>query len=419
MMIKNNIRGGALYYAVFISFMIALLGGLLTLNVMMHHASNIKMLQTQKYDRNISSAFLLLSEKPEIVKLHEQADIDLYGDGSDIISISKSQWGGYFLIKASAGKGRLERNSVALFGQRLFSTEKKALYLAERGQALSLSGQSIIKGNCCLPKSGIRKAYIEGKSFFGTELLTGEISQSESELPLINNFLISNLDYIDKASLRDSVIDIAFLSNADSIHNSFFNRTLQLYSPDWIFINNKKLEGNIRVVSRQGITISNSTKVSGIIVCAPKIETEENFSGNIQLFATDSIIIKNGARIYYPSTITIPETKSNKALISIEENCKIAGDIVLGNGVMDNHNECRIKAGSTITGTVYCNGNLQLNGAVQGCVMTKGFILRTSGSIYENHLLDAEIDLSKLPEIYSALIKDDKIEKCQMIKILR
>lgn len=419
--IRNRVRGGALYYAIFVSFMVALLGGLLSMNVMIHHASTTDMLQSQRFERNISSAFLLLSEKPDAVKLHGHAEIDLYDDESDIITVSKSQWGGYFLIRASAGKGRLKKTSIALFGYQLPPDEKKALYLAEKGQALSLSGRTIIKGNCSLPKSGVRKAYIEGKSFSGGELIDGKISESGTELPSIGELLTSNLKCIDtQDGLNDSIINISFLSHFDTINNSFFNRTLQLYSNDWIFLDNKNLEGNIRVVSKQGVTISGSSKISGIIVCAPKIETEEDFSGTIQLFATDSIIVKKGARLHYPSMIAIPETKNNRALISIEQNCMIAGDIVLGNNESsDNRQECRIKAGSVITGTIYCDGNLLLNGAVHGCVMTKGFMLRTSGSSYENHLLDATIDVSKLPEMYSTVIRVDKAEKYKMIKLQR
>lgn len=418
---RNDVKGGALYYAIFISFIVTLLGGLLTMNVMLHNVSDTEMLNAQRYERNISSALILISEKPDILKMDGYVNIDLYGDDLDKVSAFTYRWGGYQLLKIDSGEEKRKISCIALFGKDISGNEKIALDLSDKGQALSLSGHTIIKGDCRLPKSGLRKAYIDGRSFSGSTLVDGKISASKPELISTGKFLKKNLDCIkDPSASYDSIVNISSFPLIDTMRNSFFNKTLQLYSQNWIMIDAETIEGNIRIVSQKGVTISGSAKTSEIIVCAPKIETGENFCGNLQLFATDSIIIKKGARFLFPSVIAIPETSNKLALINIEENCIISGDIFLGsNTLANNHDECRINKGSVLTGTVYCDGNLQLNGTIHGRVITKGFVLRTSGSIYENHLLDATIDVSLLPPMYSSAFSQDQADKFKIIKLMR
>jgi len=49
---------------------------------------------------------------------------------------------------------------------------------------------------------------------------------------------------------------------------------------------------------------------------------------------------------------------------------------------------------------VYSNGFLELKGEVFGSVVCQSFILRTASSVYENHLLNTTIDITKLPKNY-------------------
>ena len=416
------LKAGALYYAIFISFLVALLGGFFIMNVWMHHAHTLSIITEQRLVRNVHSALLLAQEVPDLVPNNGSRDIDLFDDGNDVVSISKTQWGGYCLLKALAQGKYRQKSAIALCGKDIFVNENIALYLADKEQYLSLSGNTIIKGDCYLPKLGLRRAYIEGYSFLGTNMTEGKVLNSKPQLPTLNASLItSNLEYLKgTVSSSDSLVDMNVLLKTDAIRHSFYKKTLVLYSNRWVTLANKVLQGNIRIISSKGVTISNTTQTNNIIVYAPKIEVEKGFAGNLQLFARDTILINDGVRLLFPSFIAIAESQNTKAFISIGKGCNILGDVVLtttGN-TKDAQAECSVNIGAAITGRVYCTGKLELKGAVHGTVYTQGFILRTPGSIYENHLLNAVINFKALPVFYSGSLINDPVERYKMVKWL-
>ena len=53
-----------------------------------------------------------------------------------------------------------------------------------------------------------------------------------------------------------------------------------------------------------------------------------------------------------------------------------------------------------IKGQLFVNGTIDLKGSIHGNVTTKSFTLRTAASIYDNHLLNATIDATKLSTYY-------------------
>ena len=83
------------------------------------------------------------------------------------------------------------------------------MYLADQNKPLSLTGRTQITGNCYLPKAGVKRAYIEGKSFVGNKLINGTKYNSNKTLPPINKELINeNLkNFFPKESINDSLMD--------------------------------------------------------------------------------------------------------------------------------------------------------------------------------------------------------------------
>lgn len=414
------VKAGALYYAIFISFIVALLGGFFIMSIWMHHAHITNILTSQRLERNVHSAILLVQEVPGVVSGNRPVEIDLFNDGNDIVTLTINQWGGYCMFKASAKGKFTQRTAIALCGKDIFENEKIALYLADKEQSLSLSGNTSIKGDCFLPKQGLRRAYIEGISFSGKNLTDGKIGNSKSQLPLISdNLITSNLQYFNnRLCPSDSQVDINILFKSDTLKNSFFEKTLVLHSKQWITLSDKVIQGNIRIISSKGVTIGSSLKSNDIIVYAPKIEVEKGFAGNLQMFATDTIMIKDEVRLLFPSFIAITETQNLKALINIGKRSEIAGDVLLSvNGSPGNNKaECDINEDAVITGRVYCEGRMELKGSVNGTVYTNGFVLRTQNSIYENHLLNATINFNALPVFYCGSLITEPIERFKMVK---
>lgn len=416
------VKAGALYYAIFISFLVALLGGFFIMNVWMHYAHTQIILTGQRLVRNVNSALLMAEEIPSLVPDNSSTEVDLFNDGNDLVSITKTTWGGYCMIKTESAAKYSRKSNIALVGKDIFKSEKIALYMVDKGQFLSVCGMTVIKGDSYLPKSGVRRAYIEGKSFLGTKLVDGKILNSKDELPSLNTQMIgSNRQYLNgQESISDSLVDMNFLLKVDTIKNSFYRKTLAFFSSKWVTLSNKVLLGNLRIISTKGVTISNSVQAKDIIVYAPKIEIERGFSGNLQLFATDTILVNDGVRLFFPSFLAIPETQNHIAYISIGKDCNVLGDVLLSfkGDTKNNKLECLLNAGSTITGRIYCDGKLEIKGAVNGTVYTSSFILRTLGSTYANHLLDAVINFNVLPEYYSGSLMNENIERYKTVKWL-
>jgi len=54
-----------------------------------------------------------------------------------------------------------------------------------------------------------------------------------------------------------------------------------------------------------------------------------------------------------------------------------------------------------ITGLVYCDAIMQHQGCIHGSLYCKKFVLKTVSSIYENHLLDAEVNSTDVSSFFS------------------
>jgi len=398
------LKAGALYYAILVSFLVALLSGFLMINIRFHHFHTQNLIQSQRLERNIKSALVVAKETLSAYNSNQAVSIDLYNDEADVVMVTKKQWGGFYLLKAEASWRQVQHSAIEMCGNDIFCDEPVALYLADKERYLSISGNTNLKGNCYIPKLGIRRAYIEGASYTGKEMIHGKTQISKSSLPEIDPlFPAANRDYLTGSNfMADSLVAISRLLKSDSITNSFYQKTVIFYSDLWISLANKSLKGNIRVVSSRGVTLGNKSEIRDIIVYAPKIEVESGFTGTVQLFATDTIIVREDARLLFPSLISILATKSKNPYIEIEKKCKISGDIVLlaQNG-SNTQAECDLDEESAINGRIYCDGKLQIKGTINGSLYCTGFILRTPSSLYENHLLNVTIDFPSLSKYYS------------------
>ena len=62
-------------------------------------------------------------------------------------------------------------------------------------------------------------------------------------------------------------------------------------------ISDKIIRGNIKIISSKGITVNARSDIQDVILYAPRIEIESNFTGTLQLFAKDTIMIGEGVSL--------------------------------------------------------------------------------------------------------------------------
>ncbi len=420
------LKASSLMYALTISLLIALVIGSVIMFSGFTHRELQQLLLNDKGIRNSSSGITLLMGDQEIIKSGESKTLDLYGEGTDSVLLKKQNWGVFDLITSKSIQKGNAKTLMALSGSGFDSATCCALYLEDDDKPLSVCGATLIKGHCFLPKAGIKRAYIEGENFTGSKMTEGTVENSKKQLPEIEQALITELKtYFTGECIHagDSVMNIDEQGLRDTVYNSFGKKTIFLISGENIKLTNRKIGGNIVLISTKKITISDDCSLEDVLVFAPKIEIEDGFTGNLQVFASDSLLIGKECKLNYPSAIGVLSIVSDsvaKPNALIKDQTIIEGVVL---GYQDETNEKKslsvsIDKGVKITGQVYCNGSLDLKGSVFGTVMCKRFVLTTSSSVYENELLDAVIDNSKLPGYFAGLALDEKKYLKKIVKWL-
>ncbi len=410
------IKASSLFYAIVISLIIAIVSSSLILFAYLSRIEFDNFEMNQRINLNADSGLNLLLSQQSLLEVNQQKTIDLYNRGEDSVFLSRRSWGAYEIVISKAVFKKLEAISIAQIGYYPDSSDLYSLYLSDNGKPLALCGKTIIKGNVFLSKAGLKRAYIEGQSFIGNTLIDGQTRQSKTELPNFNKELIATIQLIlsqKRVAEDDSLIVIEKELSGDS----FKNRTLVLASTNSIRISNGIYEGNIAIVSDKQITVSASAILKDVIIAAPRIIFEKEFKGNLQAFASDSVIVEKDVSLYYPSVLAI--VKGNKlpniSAIILNENDTIMGNIFVYKSDSDPLKQVliRLHDKSVVIGQIYSNGYVDVKGLVKGSIMCNKIILNTPSSVYENHLLNAAIDLPALSKHYVGinLVEESTVKK--------
>lgn len=413
------LKAGALLYTVLLSFLISLISGFFILTSSYYNKYLDIAFQQDKLISNVNSAINLVLSDYTIIT-GQNTKIDLYDEGTDNVEIEQKSWGMYNILNVTAKWRSYFHTKTLLLGDNIFETEKVSLYLVDENNYLSVCGNTKLKGLCYLPKLGVRRAYIEGQSFSGSKLVDGEIKESAKQLPEINKQLLeSNISMLKgKKNQNDSIRFYDEFAENDTIFNSFTNKTLVLNTSPSTILNNKIIKGNIVIRSAANLQIDNSVSIEDVLIYAPSVVVSSNFEGSLQIIASDSIIIENDCILKFPSQLCLISEK--ESFISIDEDCEIAGAVVLykNSNNYKEHSKIIISEDATIYGQVYCNDMVQLEGKIYGILYCKNFILTTASSVYENHLLNAEIDFSKLNKNFVGINLLNNTKKKDNIKWL-
>lgn len=403
------IKAGSLFYAIVISLIIATTSSSFILSAYLSNIQADNFEINQLLHRNASSGYNLLLSQQTLVGVNQNTCIDLFDNGTDSVYLERKQWGAY---EIAISKAVLRNRNVVRIGITGFcpNPEKTySLYLADEDKPLSVCGSAHIKGKAFLPKAGIKRAYIEGQSFTGSTLIDGEIKQSGNNIPAFNKELLTYLQSVftsGKITENDSILELQNGLRGDSIRNSFLTKTLVLSSRVPLVLNSGSYRGNITIVSEKQITISPAVELNDIVLFAPKIIIESGFKGNIQAFASDSLIVQKKVALRYPSVLGLIKnnTTLSPSAILLSEDDTVAGNIFVYKDLNNTQQAGLIIPEKTfIIGQVYSNGYVDLKGTINGSLMCSKIMLTTPSSVYENHLLGGIIDVSKLPPQYTGI----------------
>lgn len=385
------VKAHSLLYAVYICLLMAILcGGLLLLSNLYNQLNLYYVTHESLYISNQSAVNYALGNNLllEEDELKEETGIH------SLFSVKK-----HGLLPLLLTQSVVQNDTVSsayFIGQRNLK-DKTALYMANFSQPLNLSGNVTINGDVFMPTEQFKETYINNKP--NTVRFKGNKKKSEIQLPSISNQCTS----IFEIKNNDKVALDAIEKKNDSIYvNSFFKETVTLKINSTV-LSNKIIKGNFIITASDSIYIRKNNVLEDVIIMAPKIAIEEGFTGNIQIFAKESITIEKEVTLNYPSIVALYNNeKDKKTFIKINKEVKVAGTVFLfGNDIVHlDTNTLEIEEKGTIIGTVYCTGILTLKSDVYGSVITNKINHKTAITSYSNTLADIIIDVAKKPNYF-------------------
>lgn len=408
-----DLKGGAIIFALAILLFASVLISLFIVLNTTYTKINLKHI-------NYSKSILKLNES---FKLGYYLNTAQYKGGmSDMnskeIEINKKLWGSYFLISS---KVKLDSNNyiskVGIIGSQL--EKDYSLYIANNNSKVSVTGNTLIKGNCFLPEKGVGISYVEGKSYTKKQLVFGNVNTSKSSLPPINDFIIQdNENKLNGifSSQTDSTINLNDIPS-NQIENSFYNKTLVIYSNSSLTLDASwKLKGNIILYSPTNVVIQQGATLQDVIIYSKNILVNQNVSTSCQLVAEKTVYIDSNSQFNYPSTLmTIGDSSS----INLIGNSTINGSILSLNKNPNSFNFISIEKNASVTGFIYSMNKTEVKGSVFGKIITRKLFHKSPSTEYSNTLIDATVDNSTIENFYSipSLLKE-KTPKIEVIKWL-
>lgn len=395
----TKVQGGSLFYALAISVIIAMITCSILLAEHFTRISLVNDITNEEVIRNAESGIILACTDSES-DYSEGKDIDLFGHGKDSVFIRRKPWGCFDVCISSAHTRNISFGKIALIGCKDSPQDSYALWLADMDRPLSVTGATELRGKCYLPKSGVERAYIEGSSYQGNQLVYGEMTTSSRFIPVPDQDRLAYIEGLLKAEANenDSTVSWDEIQSLDTISRSFKEKAIVVSEHQPIHIH-QNIMGQVFIISSVSIFVSNTSELTNVILVAPRIEIEEKSEGQFQAIARDSLIVGKDVRLEYPSALIVRADKLSPefAGLVIEENTKIMGDVfgyVKDNDVRQ-HVTISINIDAIIYGSVYCNDLVDQKATVIGSVTCSKFVLKTNSAVYENHLMNAVIDRPK------------------------
>lgn len=411
--LSRRLKAGALQYVVFMALLIAiLLATFLTLTYIQGQFK-IKTLFFKQTIFNADQGFKRIANAPRVLDISKELILD---DAlEEKLNFTRTRWG---LFDKIILRSTIKNNSfikMGLFGGK--SISKTALYLKDNNRPLVVVGDTYIQGEVFLPRKQVKRGNIGGHSYYGEQLIYGQIKASTENLPIWND-----RTYIQELCLGQiNKENMVFLDiSSKDIHLHSFNKPTRIIAQDAsIHLSDIVLKGNIIVQSSTAITIENSAVLEDVLLIAPTIEIKSRVKGNFQAFASKNIKVGANCELKYPTVLMVALKNKIKAKVSaaskqkevvsilIAENTEIRGSIgFFDKGKKTGYNaQLLLEEGTEVYGELYCDKNIELKGSVYGQVVCHGFIAKQFGSVYQNHIYNGYISFDKLSPAFVGSFK--------------
>ena len=404
---NTRIRAGALLATLIVSLVAMCLCASILLLVyyfrMLHSNDSME----DRLDAELFSGISYILGTGSYQNAVKESYLDIGDSTQDTIHISQAGWGCFMYAMVEAKAPRKVLQKAILYGASFQPQEEACLYLTDHNEPLALVGNTRIGGDAYLPRAGIRQGYLEQRGYAGSQLVWGSIDTSTKSLPSLDNDFITFCSSVGQRC-RDTASGFTPIPD-EGVRTSFLD-SLQIFRQKGdIRLGNMAISGKAMIISDSILEVSSSAQLENVILMAPVIIFHSGFKGNLQDFASDSIVVEQGCHLTYPSALVIAPGRDSLTMsnLTLYEGVTVDGVVM---ALSDQRHaympRVRISEGAAVNGWVYCNGYCYLQGQVTGTVFTDYFLYSKGPSVFDNMLVDATMekaDRSYMPGLFSPL----------------
>jgi hypothetical protein len=402
---RKVLKGGALLYVVLLSLIVsALLGAYLFVNFYQQVLLNRYYFSSLAADNLESGMVRYLAEG---FPLQTESEFALFGSAVDSCQIRSEHWGLFGLVHGRGVHGQARQERSCLVGRHLPPAMQFSLYLSDGRQPLVLIGHTRLEGRLFLPAAGLKTGYVGRRSYEGRQLHYGSRKnsrQATAYAPAPTPQLTSVWAILNQIEARAETGDQQVLTGAQ-IDQDWAGEVHEVRTLGSLELQASSMRGKCRLIAGGELRIGPDAALGHCLLFARRIVITQGFHGAIQAFATEAIEIEAGVKLAYPSVLMLSRGTAPGTLL-IGENCQVEGLVMMERQRSQVKRETAdyayLAGGSVIRGQVSVPYNLDLQGSVFGPVVTDRFLLRTPGTSYQNHLLDAQISFDSLSPQYAA-----------------
>ncbi|MDR3678871.1 MAG: hypothetical protein P4L41_02820 [Flavipsychrobacter sp.] len=340
-----------------------------------------------------------------------------YSDGFNEFLLKK-HWGVYDVNCAFVitNNGDTLFSKIALIGFGKDTLSDIALFLRNTNTQLSIADRVNIEGRCFIPlgltKQNMSTQYVHFSS--------GQVQISPDTL-----FSLPNISAIATWLINNNNIGKTKIILDDTEMISFASKPL-LINADTVIVKGK-LMGNI-LISAQYIEVSSTAALMNVILIGRNIFFGKNFSGNLQAFASDSIMAGDNDHFNYPSVLALlPQLRDGKAvdnsnsIIQIGDSMRLSGELYAYARGRDVNQRMRLYTGtgSIVYGGIYSSCDLYWNGDCKGTIICDKIYYSNEVTSYENMIQNSRIEVDSLPDFFSYSLLFPMLSNKKVVQWLR
>lgn len=400
MFFNTSFPAKALAYAILVSVFVAIISLALIKYAEINIFESTERAEQERLSRNLHSGINIVLNSIQNI---EPRVIDLFDNKTDSIMITKYKWGGFDIgIVKSITNSLILKDSIQkafLIGVEKTPISDFALVCPKINSYLSLANNTLIVGNCVIPKAGIKGVTVSPWIYTRSKCIYGQEFKESNSLPAIDKKIVEGILhlYTHKAVKNSTLPQL--------INNSFLSEPLFIEG-DSLYLDHIKIVGKVIIKSPNSITVGRNCELTDVILIAPKIHFKAGFQGQLQAFAMEQLITENDTRFYYPSILGVIESPHKKERIKI---LHLGKQSLLEGWVMssfDNVNTTKtyisIQEGAVVHGCVWSDigSSLELKGSVYGNVLAHSFYYSNGITTLDNTIVNGTIDISQLSNHY-------------------